>query len=450
MSGDAGPVRRAIPWVLALALVGCQGRAHGDHGDPPANGRVARADAAGDLQLTARTEAPRRTRGPASRPRPHLAAEETARPRDDATDARGFRLARGSRAWAFPRDHAAHPEYATEWWYATGIVHTAEGRTFGYELTFFRLGLAPPGPAREPPSAGRAVAGGREDARSPWRARDLVLAHAAVTDLAERRFLFEQREERAAFGWAGADTGAMKVWVGEWRAGWEGDAFSFSVPAGSTGGRFGLDLELRTRRPPVLHGRGGLSPKDARREPHASWYVSLPRLETAGTLTVGSTVHTVTGRTWMDHEFFSGGLAKEQVGWDWFSCRLEDGRDLMLFRLRDARGATGYAAGTLTSPDGRSWRALDVAGARFESSERWKSDVTGAVYPVAWQVRLPAEDLDLRVRTPLAEQEVAAGRGLGFAYWEGLVSYGGRLGGEAVRGEGYLEMTGYAARLRLP
>jgi predicted secreted hydrolase len=360
-----------------------------------------------------------------------------------AREALSFQTARGTRVWRFPRDHAAHPAYGTEWWYATGIVRTPEGRLFGYELTFFRVGLAPP-------RAGEPLGAPPPPPISPWRARDLLLAHAAVTDVEGRRFVVEESFERAARGWAGADTLEMDVWIGGWRAaGWR-EGFVLTIPAASTGGRLGLELSLRSPRPPVLHGRGGLSTKDARAEPHASWYASLPRLETSGRLSVGGESFPVVGVTWMDHEFFSGGLSGKQAGWDWFSCRLEGGRDLMLFRLRTSGGETDHVAGTVSAADGETWRSLQTAGAAFEPLERWTSPASGANYPTAWRIRLPAEGLELRSRTPLAEQEVVAKESVGFSYWEGLVAYTGVWKGEELRGEGYVEMTGYDAPVRLP
>jgi predicted secreted hydrolase len=422
-------------------------------------------------------------------------------------DDSGFESARGSREWSFPRDHGSHPAYATEWWYTTGIVRTAEGRRFGYELTFFRVGLAPSSPlspaggtkALAPATAGPEApapptarpeppvptdAGPHESILlaperqvSPWRARDLVLAHATLTDVEGGTFLLDHRESRAAQGWAGADTTRLGVWVDEWRlvqiqaseppdvlrsvktdratSDWRGTgspaapgAFILTVPAASTGGRFGLDLRLDTSRPAVLHGRGGLSPKDARAEPHASWYLSLPRLETRGTLTVAGESFRVAGETWMDHEFFTGGLAPKQVGWDWFSARFQDGRDLMLYRLRRRDGTTDFLSGTVVAADGTSWRAVDVRGAALEPIERWHSSSSGVVYPVGWRLRLPAESLDLSVTTPLPGQEVRTG-GPTFDYWEGLVDYRGTWEGAETRGEGYLEMTGYGTPLDL-
>jgi predicted secreted hydrolase len=295
---------------------------------------------------------------------------------------------------------------------------------------------------------------------SPWRARDLILAHAAITDVEGRWFLVDHRASRAAQGWAGADTSRMNVWLEDWRIsdgaahGRDGaipevDAgFMLKVPDSSTTGRFGLDLRLGSRRPPVLHGAAGLSPTDGRPEPHASWYLSLPRLESQGTLTVDGERFQVSGFTWMDHEFFSGGLSEGQVGWDWFSARLQDGRDLMLYRMRRHDGSTDYLAGTIVSADGASWRAVDPRGATFQPMARWTSPAGGASYPIAWRVRLPAERLELETRTPLPAQELRT-EGVTFNYWEGLVDYEGTWGGEQVRGEGYLEMTGYEAPLEL-
>jgi predicted secreted hydrolase len=259
----------------------------------------------------------------------------------------------------------------------------------------------------------------------------------------------DHRATRDAFGWAGADTARLGVWIDDWRMKQAGDAFTLRLPPGSARGGFGLELRLRASRPPVLHGRNGLSPKEEGPDPHASWYLSLPRLETAGTLVVGGRSFSVSGLTWMDHEFFSGGLPERQAGWDWFSARLEDGRDLMLYRLRGRDGSTDYVSGTVTSADGADSRPVHAAGAVFDPLERWRSPASGASYPVAWRVELPAEGLELRTRAPLLDQEVRTGDA-GLTYWEGLVDCRATWRGEEVRGEGYVEMTGYARRLELP
>jgi predicted secreted hydrolase len=221
------------------------------------------------------------------------------------------------------------------------------------------------------------------------------------------------------------------------------------IPADETA-RIGLDLTLRAERPPVLHGDGGLTAKGSGPDAGASWYVSVPRLRTEGALHAGGRRHAVSGTSWMDHEFFTGGLAPGQEGWDWLSLRLEDGRDVMLYRLRGAGGATDFALGTATARDGTAARPLDAAGAVFQPRERWRSPATGVEYPVAWRIELPREDLALEVRTPVEAQEIPSRESVGFSYWEGLVDAAGRWEGRSVRGEGYLEMTGYDRPLRLP
>jgi predicted secreted hydrolase len=353
--------------------------------------------------------------------------------------AAGFERAAGSRAWRFPRDHGAHPAYETEWWYLTGIVRDASGRRFGYQVTFFRVGL----PAGRPEAAQAAAA------LSPWRARDLILAHAAVTDVQGRRLSFADRADRAVLGFAFADTAGLDVAVGAWRLRGRDGEMTVRIPADETA-RIGLDLTLRAERPPVLHGDGGLTAKGSGPDAGASWYVSVPRLRTEGALHAGGRRHAVSGTSWMDHEFFTGGLAPGQEGWDWLSLRLEDGRDVMLYRLRGAGGATDFALGTATARDGTAARPLDAAGAVFQPRECWRSPATGVEYPVAWRIELPREDLALEVRTPVEAQEIPSRESVGFSYWEGLVDAAGRWEGRSVRGEGYLEMTGYDRPLRLP
>ncbi|HEY7530265.1 MAG TPA: lipocalin-like domain-containing protein [Gemmatimonadota bacterium] len=366
----------------------------------------------------------------------------------------GFARASGTRAWRFPRDHGSHPAYETEWWYVTGIVRDGSGRRFGYQVTFFRVGLpgagssgsADAGAAREADSSAASAQPPRPT--SPWRARDLIVAHAAITDVERRRLLFADRADRAALGFAVADTADLDVGVGTWRFRRRDGSMLVRVPPGPEG--IGLELALRPLRPPVLHGEGGLAAKGAGPGAGASWYVSLPRLATDGVLEIAGAAHRVSGTSWMDHEFFTGGLAAGQEGWDWLSLRLEDGRDVMLYRLRRGGERTDYALGTVAGAEGAEGRPLDLSGAVFEPLERWRSPDTGALYPVAWRVALPGEELSLEIRTPVASQEVPSRASVGFAYWEGLVDASGTWRGDAVRGEGYLEMTGYDRPLRLP
>jgi predicted secreted hydrolase len=355
------------------------------------------------------------------------------------TPAAGFRRAEGTRAWRFPRDHGQHPDYRLEWWYWTGIVRTAQGRTFGYQVTFFREGVRPPS---APPR------------RSEWAVRSLYLAHAAVSDVQQRRFLHDSRAERDSLGLSGAAPDALHVWLRDWRAeplADDPDGVRLQVAAQG----FALELVLRSavgaavRHGPVLNGTGGLDRKGA--DPgQASWYYSLPRLATQGTLRADGESWPVSGTSWMDHEFSTGALAPGLAGWDWLALRLDDGSDLMLYRLRRQDGsADAFSGGSYVAPDGtRSALALGgTDAARMEPGRTWRSPATGGRYPLEWRVALPAQGLTLQVTPAFDAQEQSAQAGTPFAYWEGVVWAEGTRNGRPVRGEGYLELTGYAGEL---
>lgn len=324
-------------------------------------------------------------------------------------------------SWEFPRDHGSHPEFQTEWWYFTGSVRDDESHQYGYELTFFRFALA----TGMPPDA------------SKWRARDLILAHFAVTDVDRGEFHLDEGLQRAAAGLAGASIGSLDVWMRDWEARTDGDAF---VLRAGDPGKHQIDLRLVAQRAPILHGENGLSWKHADRT-HASYYYSIPRFSTEGTLRIGDRTLQVEGTTWMDQEFFTGDTPVEGLGWDWFSCRLDDGRDLMLYLLRypdDSR----FRSGTIVETDGTS-RPLDTADMTLEPGRTWTSPTTGATYPVQWEIGLPREDLQLTVEALVDGQEVHAEETVGFAYWEGLSRFTGTIDGQALSGEGYVELTGY-------
>lgn len=329
----------------------------------------------------------------------------------------GFARALEPRAFDFPRDHLAHPDYRTEWWYVTGHLAAANGRRFGYQLTFFRNALAP-----EPP-----------ESTSAWASNEIWMAHFALTDVERGEFHAADRFSRGALGLAGAQGSPPRVWLGPW--------FLESAPDGSFPGRLfardgerELELTLEATRPVLLQGEEGLSRKG--REPgNASYYYSNTRLATRGWLTLAGETLEVQGSSWMDREWSTSLLEEGQVGWDWFSIALDDGRDLMLFRLRDTTGEADAGAGTLRRADGSS-RSLALADFRLEPRAHWTSPASGARYPVRWRVELPAEELQLELRALIPDQELD----LAFRYWEGAVD--AFVGSEAV-GAGYVELTGY-------
>lgn len=345
-----------------------------------------------------------------------------------------FRRAQGTRQWAFPRDHGQHPGYRLEWWYYTGNLATSAGRRFGYQVTFFRLAL----PSHDGERA------------SAWAADSLYLAHAALSDVAREEFHSDGRVGRGSLGVSGAATDRHAVWLGPWRADALADdphGVTLSIPAEG----FSLDLTLRARKPPALHGDGGLDQKGPQTG-QASWYYSLTRLATRGTIAVNGARHPVTGTSWMDHEFGTNQLAAHQAGWDWFAIRLDDGSDLMLYRMRGKDGSTGgFSGGSLVGPDGGVTALTpdrgDGTGYRLEVLRQWRSPRSDASYPVAWRIALPQEEIVLETTPAFDAQELLPGRGVPFPYWEGAITVRGTRAGRPVRGEGYMELTGYAGSL---
>ena len=331
----------------------------------------------------------------------------------------------------FPRDHFAHPAFDSEWWYYTGNLRAANGRHFGFELTFFRKTRA---------------TGARE--RSAWDLDQVWLTHFAITDSREERFFADERVNRAGPGIAGSDLEARRIWNGNWSIAWgPGDEDRPVQTLVAMNRETALRLTLEPRKPAVVHGRGGVSRKVTGDRQAVSHYLSFTRMAATGTIAVGGEVFPVAGLAWMDHEFFADYPMEDKVGWDWLSIQLEDGVDLMLFGIRDAGGRHGPdTSGTLVDAGGGA-HPVGMGGAVLRPGRRWRSGATGAEYPVEWEVEVPAFGLRLDVRSRIDGQEVLVEGGLLPAYWEGAVVVSGVRQGRPVAGAGYLEMTGYAERL---
>lgn len=327
--------------------------------------------------------------------------------------------------YTFPRDHGQHPEQKIEWWYYTGNLATADGRRFGYQLTFFRIGATP-----TPANA------------SPWALRDVWMAHFAVSDLTSGKYHHADRLNRAGPGLAGATN--ERVWNEDWECKTNFQVRSdrtqkFALHAADRD--FSIQLDLDSGKSPVIHGQGGISQKGIT-PGNASHYYSLARMPTKGSLIVGGETFTVTGESWMDHEFGTSFLEKGTQGWDWFSAQLSDGSELMLFQLRGA--APGSNAGTLIQPDG-TVISLSASDFTLAPGTLWKSP-TGAQYPISWQIAVPKHQLTLECRAAMPNQEFTADATPGLGYWEGAVDYKGTSSGKAITGQGYLEMTGYSGQ----
>jgi predicted secreted hydrolase len=338
----------------------------------------------------------------------------------------GYLRAEGPMPLDFASDHGPHPGYQTEWWYYTGNLVADGGERFGYQLTFFRRALAPPAQ--------------RTERESAWAADQVYMAHFALTDVSGGRYQAFERFARGAAELAGAQAVPNQVWLEDWRVA-EVQPGVTRLYAAQEG--LALDLVLVDRKGPVLQGDGGYSPKGPQ-PGNASYYYSLTRLETSGTVQVGKAAFPVSGLSWMDHEWSTRSLAADQVGWDWFSVQLDDGGELMVFQLRKEAGSIDpYSSGTFIAPDG-STRHLDRGDFQIRVEDTWRSPHTGATYPARWKVTVPAVDLTLRIRPHLADQEL----NVSYAYWEGAVGVEGERAGRPVRGNGYIEMTGYAGSMQ--
>jgi predicted secreted hydrolase len=339
----------------------------------------------------------------------------------------GFANARLPWRFRFPRDHAAHVAFQSEWWYFTGHLSGADGARYGYELTFFRYGLRPGDPA-PPPGASR------------WRGNQVYPAHLALTDERGRRFVYEERFAREALGMGRASTRTLDVASAGWTL--RGEPRLHLTAAGTS---VALDLVQTPQKPPAINGRDGVSLKGACAT-CASHYYSLTRLATSGTLRYRGRTMRVEGISWMDHEFGSDELQPDQSGWDWFSVQLDDRRELMDYRLRRGDGSiTPESNGSLVDPRGRV-RFLRLSDVAVDVTGRWKSPHTGALYPSGWRVRVPSARLDLALVPVLLDQELADTAGV--SYWEGAVDVNDAVTGRRV-GVGYVELTGYAGRIAL-
>lgn len=333
----------------------------------------------------------------------------------------GFARAEGPRPFEFPLDFGPHPEFQTEWWYYTGHLETSEGRRFGYQLTFFRRALLPVELAPE--------------RSSQWATNQIYMGHFALTDIDGESFYAFERFARGAAGLAGAANDPYTVWLEDWRVEQIGPD-QFSLYAAS--GQITLQLDLTDTKGPILQGDQGYSQKGPEAG-NASYYYSQTRLQSQGRLQIGEESFALTGLSWKDHEISTSALSSEQAGWDWFSIQLENGYELMLYQLRGADGGIDpYSSGTLIGPEGETTH-LALEDFTIEALDRWESPHSGAEYPIGWRISIPQADLELEIEPYLTDQELR----LSFTYWEGAVRVRGRLGGDAVSGQGYVELTGY-------
>ena len=323
----------------------------------------------------------------------------------------------------FPGDEGSHPEFRTEWWYLTGWLEDSEGKSFGFQLTFFRHR---PGTDEANPSR--------------FAAKQLLFAHASLSDPSVGRLRTAEKSSRTGFDLADARQGEMDVYIDDWRL--RRRRSDRVIHAGIATDEFEFDLSFAVEQAPLLQGREGFSQKGPA-QTTASYYYSLPQLRASGRVVVKGKSYTVRGTAWLDHEWFSFVLDDQARGWDWVGLNLDDGSALMVSRMRNLRGEQHWAAGTSRDRTGKT-RTFGSVDIHWRAVRQWRSPGTGVEYPVEWQVRVG--ERTIRLRPLLDDQENDARGSTGTLYWEGAVRAYDE--GDRYIGRGYLELTGYGDRIR--
>jgi predicted secreted hydrolase len=327
----------------------------------------------------------------------------------------------------FPQDEGSHPQFRTEWWYITGWLErtgaagSRRAPQIGFQITFFRARLD-------------------VDERNPsaFAPRQIIIAHAALSDTDRGRLLHAQKVARTAFDLAGAAEGRTQVWIDDWSLVQESGAYRASIPARD----FALTMQFTQTQPPLLQGEDGFSRKGPREE-SASYYYSFPHLRVTGNVAEQNTRTTVSGSAWFDHEWSSSYMDERASGWDWIGINLDDGGALMAFRMRDANEGTFWAGATHRTPNGAR-RAFSEKEVRFVPLRWWRSPRTGVRYPVACRIELP--EWTLTIEPIMDDQENDTRLSIGTIYWEGAVL--ARVN-EKIAGRGFLELAGYWQKLRV-
>ncbi len=325
------------------------------------------------------------------------------------------------RAFIFPQDHGPHPTYRIEWWYFTGNLQTDMRRKFGYELTFFRFALTPE----------------QNMTPSKWRANQMYMAHFALTDVDNKQFYTDERFSRAGNGLAGATTEKYHVWLYDWKAEAINDSHS-SIALYAKSDAFSIALQLDSEKEIALQGVDGFSRK-SQKAGNASYYYSYTRMATTGHIQIKQQTFPITGSSWMDREWTSAALSAQQIGWDWFALQLSDHSELMFYRFRRKDGKQdNNNAGALFYADNAKTR-LAFSDVDIQVLDYWKSPHSNIRYPSQWHLSIPDQGLELDISPLINDQEL----NVRYRYWEGAVHITGKKNGQAISGQGYVELTGY-------
>jgi predicted secreted hydrolase len=326
------------------------------------------------------------------------------------------------RTFDFPKDHGSHPEFETEWWYYTGHLVSENNETFGFQLTFFRVGIHPEEGSRSP--------------RSAWHTHSVHLAHFALTDDKNRKFYHYEKTNRESFDMAGAKNDHLHVWNGSWESRMSGSDILLSVKTEDVD----LELGVSSLKPVILQGSEGFSRKGA--EPgEASYYYSYTRLNGSGELKVKNQKYNIKAASvWMDREFTSSKLAQATQGWDWFAIQLDSGEDIMVYQLRDKNNNPNeFSSGSYIDQEGNKTH-LDHTDFQIKVLSYWKSPKSGIAYPSEWKISVRGSGKELHIKPSIPDQELITQKSTGVNYWEGrcLVYENGKHAGNA-----YVELVGY-------
>ena len=336
-------------------------------------------------------------------------------------DLSGYARAFLPREFSFPLDHGPHPDYRHEWWYFTGNLDTDEGRHFGYQLTFFRFALKPH----------------RIDRTSQWSTTQMVMAHFALSDVEDKKFYHHEKISRVAFNLAGMEAQPFRVWIDNWFAAGQTDSI-WPIKLHAVKDDIEIEVSLAPTKPVVLQGDRGLSRK-SNEAGNASYYYSYTHLQTHGTLRTGNNRYAVSGLSWMDREWGTSSLARDQSGWDWIALQLSDDTELMVYHLRCRDGSVDpFSTGKVIDAGGLA-RTLASQDFSIKIMQQWQSPHTRVLYPARWRLTIPGEALEIEIEPLLNDQELHTS----LNYWEGAVRLHGTYKNKNITGYGYVELTGY-------
>jgi predicted secreted hydrolase len=324
----------------------------------------------------------------------------------------------------FPKDHGPHPSFKTEWWYFTGNLFSEEGDEFGYQFTIFRTALTSQ----------------NEKRKSDWNSNQIYMGHFAVTDISNGEFYFDEKFSREGNQLAGSEINPINIWLEDWQIDQVGNEFYFNLPKlklSANSKDHSIDLTLKAVKPKVLQGDNGLSQK-GKQVGNASYYYSYTRLETGGSITIEGNSVPVRGNSWMDREWSTSALDKDQAGWDWFALQLNDNTEIMYYQMRKRDGTPDrFSKGVIVDSFGQS-KLINREDVVLNVTEYWTAP-TENTYPSGWTLEIPSENISLSVLPRFKNQLMD----VSVRYWEGAVKIEGMKNNNSISGKGYVELTGY-------